>query len=80
MLGAAEALADAFRGGATLSASAAKQAVRGALGRAGEGAGLLEALTAMKHLGFIWRHGPTPAWEPGTPSLMDHIREYVPES
>ena len=80
LLGAARALAEAFRGGATLSTSAAKQAVLGALGRAGEGAGLLEALTAMKHLGFIWRHGPTPAWEPGIPSLMDYIREHVPES
>ena len=80
LLEAARALAEAFRGGATLSAPAAKQAVRGALGRAGEGAGLLEALTAMKHLGFIWRSGPTPAWEPGIPSLMDYIREYVPES
>ena len=80
LLEAARALAEAFRGGATLSAPAAKQAVRGALGRAGEGAGLLEALTAMKHLGFIWRSGPTPAWEPGIPSLMDYIREFVPES
>ena len=80
LLAAARALAEAFRGGATLSTSAAKQAVLGALGRAGEGAGLLEALTAMKHLGFIWRHGPTPAWEPGIPSLMDYIREHVPES
>ena len=80
LLEAARALAEAFRGGATLSAPAAKQAVRGALGRAGEGAVLLEALTAMKHLGFIWRSGPTPAWEPGIPSLMDYIREHVPES
>ena len=80
LLGAAEALAEAFRGGTTISASAAKQAVRGALGRAGEGAGLLEALTAMKHLRFIWRSGPTPAWEPGIPRLMDYTREYVPES
>ena len=80
LLGAARALAEAFGGGTTLSASAAKQAVRGALGRAGEGAGLLEAMTAMKHLGFIWRPGPTPAWEPGIPSLMDYIREHVPES
>ena len=80
LLGAARALAEAFGGGTTLSASAAKQAVRGALGRAGECAGLLEAMTAMKHLGFIWRPGPTPAWEPGIPSLMDYIREHVPES
>ena len=80
LLTAGRALAEAFGGGSSLSAPTVTKAVRGALGGAGEGAGLLEALTAMKHPGFIWRPGPTPAWEPGIPSLMDYIREYVPES
>ena len=37
-----------------------------------------DALTELRHLGFIWQPRPDPAWEPGIPSLMDYIRKYVP--
>ena len=40
--------------------------------------GVDEALTALRHLGFTWRPGPEPFWEPGIPSLMDYIRKYAP--
>ena len=40
--------------------------------------GVEEALTALRHLGFTWRPGPEPFWEPGIPSLMDYIRKYAP--
>lgn len=38
-----------------------------------------EAEESLKHLGFLWRAGTTPTWEPGIPSLMDYIREHTAE-
>ena len=78
LLPAARAVAEAFGGGSTLSSHGVREAVLGAWDRAGKGAGARETMTALKHLGFIWRPGPTPEWEPGIPSLMDYIREYAP--
>ena len=78
LLAAARAVAEAFGAGTTLSSPEAREAILGALGRAGAGADPREAMTALKHLGFIWRPGPTPDWEPGIPSLMDYIREHAP--
>ena len=78
LLPAARAVAEAFDGEATLSSPEAREAVLGALGGAGEGNDPREAMTALKHLGFLWRPGSTPDWEPGIPSLMDYIREQVP--
>lgn len=31
----------------------------------------------LRHLGYIWRSGGVPLWEPGIPSLMDFILEYT---
>ena len=31
----------------------------------------------LRHLGYIWRSGGIPRWEPGIPSLMDFILEYT---
>ena len=36
------------------------------------------AAEQFDHLGFVWQSGVTPDWEPGIPSLMDYIREFVP--
>ena len=36
------------------------------------------ARRTLGHLGFLWRAGTVPDWEPGIPSLMDYIREVVP--
>ena len=36
------------------------------------------AAEQFDHLGFVWQAGGTPDWEPGIPSLMDYIREFVP--
>ena len=38
------------------------------------------ARRTLGHLGFLWRAGTVPDWEPGIPSLMDYIREVVPRS
>ena len=66
LLAAARAVADAFRERQTLSPEELAEAAPAA------------ALQAFRRLGFIWRVGPDPRWEPGIPSLMDYIREQVP--
>ena len=76
----AGAVASAFEGVPALTHDEVEDTIRGAPGPVGEGAAVYEALTALKHLGFLWQPGPTPAWEPGIPSLMDYIREYAPAS
>lgn len=80
LLPAARAIAEAFAGAPALPHHEVEDAVRRALGPAGEAAGTYAALTAMEDLGFLWRPGPTPAWEPTLPSLVDTIREYAPGS
>ena len=37
-----------------------------------------QARRSLIHLGFLWRAGAMPEWEPGIPSLMDYIRLVVP--
>lgn len=32
----------------------------------------------LDHLGFVWRAGERPAWEPGIPSLMDYVLRHTP--
>ena len=36
------------------------------------------ARRTLEHFGFLWAAAGTPHWEPGIPSLMDYIREFVP--
>ena len=38
------------------------------------------ARTTLGHLGFLWQTTGSPDWEPGIPSLMDYIREFVPRA
>ena len=78
LLPAARAVAEAFGGRSTLSPPEVEETLLAALGRDGAAADPGEAMTALKHLGFIWRPGPTPDWEPGIPSLMDYLREHAP--
>ena len=78
LLPVARAIADAFVGASSLPYPEVEAVIRDALDRSGGGADTAGAMTAMRHLGFVWRSGPTPALEPGIPSLMDYIREYAP--
>ena len=78
LLPVARAIADAFVGVSSLPYPEVEAVIRDALDRSGGGADTAGAMTAMRHLGFVWRSGPTPALEPGIPSLMDYIREYAP--
>ena len=84
LLAVAWAVADAFgagppsrRAAATLGESEVKAAVRRGLGTA-EPEQVRDATEALFHLGFIWRAGGTPDWEPGIPSLMDYLWNQVP--
>ena len=80
LLSAARAAAVAFSAGSTLRSREIEEAIRVSLGAAGEGSGAAEAMTTMQHLGLFWQAGPTMAWEPGIPSLMDYIRKEAPAS
>ena len=73
----ARAVAEAFAGVPALSHDEVEDAICRALNPVGDGDAVFEALTVMKHLGFLWQPGPTPAWEPGIPSLMDYLREHT---
>ena len=50
-----------------------------ALDRAGatDGPPRAEAEETLRRLGYIWRSGGKPRWEPGIPSLMDYILEHA---
>ncbi len=72
----ARAVAEAFSRVSALTHDEVEDTIGGAIGPTDEGAAVYEALTVLKHLGFLWQPGPTPAWEPGIPSLMDYLREH----
>lgn len=36
------------------------------------------ASRTLQHLGLVWQSDGAPVWEPGIPSLMDYLLEYVP--
>ena len=76
LLPVARAVAEAFGKGATLSAPALDDIARGVIGD-GPAADIAAAKRTLRHLGFVWRPGPTPEWEPGIPSLMDYIRAHT---
>ena len=80
LLPAARAVADAFAEAASLPDGDIERAVREGNGVARSAADTAAAMTTLRHLGFLWRPGPTPRSEPGIPSLMDYIREHAPAS
>ena len=73
-------MADAFAEAASLPDGNIERAVREGNGVARSAADTAAAMTTLRHLGFLWRPGPTPRSEPGIPSLMDYIREHAPAS
>ena len=77
LLPAAREVAIAFGEAKTLSDPALDSALERAASTGGPAPG--EAEESLKHLGFIWRAGTTPTWEPGIPSLMDYILEHTAE-
>ena len=78
LLAVARAVAAGFRERTTLGFSALNaQIVKGLPGGVGHER-IVAARDTLRDLGFIWRTGPRPEWEPGIPSLMDYILEFVP--
>ena len=78
LLPTAAAVATAFRGRDRLTPHRLSEVVRESLTDGDDRPTLHEALTALRHFGFIWRPQPVPLWEPGIPSLMDYILEHEP--
>ena len=78
LLPAARAVAEAFAARPLLTDPQVEAAVRQGLRAAGEPVGAAEAEQTLRRLGYVWRPGAEPAWEPGIPSLMDYMREHVP--
>ena len=72
------AVADSFRGKASLSRTEQDAALERGLGGSVNPAHRAEALDALRQLGYIWRVESRPDWEPGIPSLMDYVREFAP--
>ena len=78
LLPAARAVAEAFATRPLLTDPQVDAAVRQGLRDAGDPVGAAEAEQTLRRLGYVWRPGGEPAWEPGIPSLMDYMREHVP--
>ena len=78
LLPAARAVAEMFDTSECVGGSELKAAVRRGLGPDADEDAVDSAVQRFGHLGFIWRAGAMPDWEPGIPSLMDYIRQVVP--
>ena len=74
----ARAVAEAFESRPVLSDRELEAAIRRGLGEAATDDEVDAVETEFHHLGFIWETGAMPEWEPGIPSLMDHILRAVP--
>ncbi len=77
LLPAARAVAEVFRERSAVRHGEVLAAVSRAPGFE-DPAAAAEARRTLSHLGFLWRAGAMPEWEPGIPSLMDYIHQVVP--
>ena len=48
------------------------------LGATPESDRITAAKDTFRNLGYVWRPGTEPVWEPGIPSLMDYVQEHAP--
>ena len=77
----ARAVAEVFEAQARASAFEIEAAIQRGLGPEADDDAVEAAVEQFDHFGLIWRSGVmTPHWEPGIPSLMDYIREFVPSA
>ena len=79
LLGVGRSVAAAFGDTELLDESRLAAAIRAGLPDPDDDDAADRAETALSDLGFIWGSDATPGWEPGIPSLMDYIVEFVPE-
>ena len=78
LLPVARAVADALDKRERVSDSELEEAIRRGFGPGVADDAVDAAAERFAHLGFLWRAGAMPDWEPGIPSLMDYIRQVVP--
>ena len=78
LLPAARAVADAFSSRARLDDTQLDDAIRRGLSAKSDEDAVASARTTLHHLGYAWRSGGKPIWEPGIPSLMEYVRTYAP--
>ena len=74
----ARAVAEVFERQARVNDSELEAAIQRGLGPEADDDAVEAAAEQFEHLGFVWQSGVTLDWEPGIPSLMDYIREFVP--
>ena len=74
----ARAVAETFESRPVVSDTELEAAIRRGFGEAAGDDELAAAERKFRHLGFVWRAGVMPEWEPGIPSLMDYILCAVP--
>ncbi len=80
LLPAARAVAAAFaKSRSELSDDDLRAAVARGLGKKPGAGKTAAAERELRHLGFVWRAGVEPVWEPGIPSLMDYVLERAPK-
>lgn len=80
LLPAARAVAAAFaKSRSELSDEDLRAAVARGLGKKPGAGKTAAAERELRHLGFVWRAGVEPVWEPGIPSLMDYVLERAPK-
>ena len=74
----ARAVAETFESRPVVSDTELEAAIRRGFGEAAGDDEVAAAERKFRHLGFVWRAGVMPEWEPGIPSLMDYILRAVP--
>ena len=73
-------VAEAFMGQAVLAFHELNASIGRAFDEEPDHERVVAIRDALRDLGYIWRAGPRPEWEPGIPSLMDYVREFTPAS
>ena len=78
LAGVGRTVAEAFVGRNVLTLHDLDASIRTALGAEADHERVVAVRDSLRDLGYIWRLGPRPEWEPGIPSLMDYVREFTP--
>ena len=73
----ARAVAEAFQSRPVITDGELEAAIRRGFGDAAGDDEVEAAAQQFRHLGYIWRAGTRPLWEPGIPSLMDYMLRAV---
>ena len=78
LLPAARAVADVFETRPLVDDVQLETAIRRGLDAASGPERIAAAKDSLRNLGYVWRPGAEPVWEPGIPSLMDYVLAHAP--